>query len=124
MPEIPRTFVKSSESKPSTPVPSKSTSDRTVMIIGVIAIGLIVVVIIAPIVLFFKVKYRTDTTYKMDESKNYQFAPVSASPSLLASGLPQTHLLNSGIGSRTSPTDHHKPLLKMPKKKDLKEWYV
>ena len=93
------------------------------MIIGVIAIGLIVVVIIAPIVLFFKVKYRTDMTYKIDETKNYQFAPVSGSAALLGTGMPQTHLIG-GDASRTSPTDHHKPLLKMPKKKDLKEWYV
>lgn len=103
---------------------TKSSNDRTAMIIGIIAIGLIVVVIIAPIVLFIKVKYQTGGTYKVDESKNFQFAPVSGTPPLLASGVHQTHLLNGGSASRTSPTDHHKPLLKMPKKKDLKEWYV
>jgi len=118
---MPKSSVKETP-KPSAKVP-KSTSDRTVMIIGVIAIGLIVVVIIAPIVLFFKVKYRTGGTYKIDESKNFQFAPVTGTPPLLGSGVQQTHLLNGGA-SRTSPTDHHKPLLKMPKKKDLKEWYV
>lgn len=93
------------------------------MIIGVIAVGLIVVVIIAPIVLFFKVRYRSDMTYKIDETKNYQFAPVSGSQSLIGAGMPQTHLMGPDM-ARTSPTDHHKPLLKMPKKKDLKEWYV
>ncbi|XP_054153986.1 neurexin-3-beta-like [Oppia nitens] len=137
VPEIPKIFVKE-PAKPSTPVPNKSTSDRTVMIIGLIAIGLIVVVIIAPIVLFFKVRYRTDTQFKINDDtinkSHYQFQPVSGSTSsmLATGGLPQTHLIGGGgIGggvgmSRTSPTtdQHHKPLIKMPKKKDLKEWYV
>ena len=54
-------------SLPPLEVARSSTNDRTVMIIGMIAICLIVVVIIAPIVLYFKVRLQaSDAAYKVE----------------------------------------------------------
>lgn len=145
-PVIP-TYVKEKEPRqPARPPPphtttySKSSADRTALIIGLIAVILIVIVIIAPIIVFIKVRYRNSASCKSvvvvsgDEpqrhNKNYQFAPVATS----MTPTPQATLLTSqsmnGAGSIThlngSSSMHadFKQAAKLPKKKDLKEWYV
>ncbi|XP_022236860.1 neurexin-3b-beta-like [Limulus polyphemus] len=93
----------------------KSSADNTALVIGIIAGVLISIVFVALIV--YKLRNRTDGTYKIDESKNYWFAPVSNSPALL--GGQQGHT-NSIL--KTAEKDR-----KLPKKeniKELKEWYV
>ncbi|RWS15812.1 neurexin-1-like protein, partial [Dinothrombium tinctorium] len=105
--------------KQTTTYSSKTSAYRTALVIGLIAILLIVIVIIAPIVVFIKVKYRTGGIFKTGEGKNFQFTPVSGTPPLLGSGSQQTHI--NGMPSRAS-ADQKAP--KLPKKKNLKEWYV
>lgn len=81
--DVPLNIPPVSNDTPSTQIPevlSRSSSDRTVMIIGMIAICLIVVVIIAPIVLFFKVRIQSnDAAYKIESN----FGPkLSTMPAL------------------------------------------
>ena len=109
---------------------NKSSADRTALIIGLIAVILIVIVIIAPIIVFIKVRYRTGSACKtVDErNKNYQFAPVTATPptTLLTTaqnGASSVSHLN-GASSMTAVNEYNKQASKLPKKKDLKEWYV
>ncbi|RWS30095.1 neurexin-1-like protein [Leptotrombidium deliense] len=116
IPEMPST--EKEITKPTTTY-NKTSAYRTALVIGLIAIILIVIVIIAPIVVFIKVKYRTGGIFKSAEGKNFQFMPVSGTPPLLGSGSQQTHL--NGTPSRTAG-DQKAP--KLPKKKNLKEWYV
>lgn len=125
---------------------SRSTNDRTVMIIGMIAICLIVVVIIAPIVLFFKVRLQSnDAAYKVEtfggpkfgstmpiQGSAYPgFSPVVRATSVSGitghPGMGGPGMLPPGMNSlgRVSrpgtrpgtPTD-------LMKKKDPHEWYV
>lgn len=112
---------------------SKSSADRTALIIGLIAVILIVIVIIAPIIVFIKVKYRSNGTCKtIDDrtlNKNYQFAPVSGMPQMLANANgsgSMNHLTGSVAGTmpRGQPPGEYKQAPKLPNKKDLKEWYV
>lgn len=94
---------------------SRSSADNTALVIGVIAGILIAIVLVALIV--YKLRNRTEGSYKVDESKNYQFGAIAASPAFLNG--PPPHL--NGLGSKGH-------LEKTPKKKkggkDLKEWYV
>lgn len=124
---------------PSSQIPEvlhRSTNDRTVMIIGMIAICLIVVVIIAPIVLFFKVRLQaSEAAYKVEnfgpklatmpiQGTAYPpFAPVVRANSIggivghTGGGLMPPSMMRPGTRPGT-PTD-----IGM-KKKDPHEWYV
>ncbi|XP_054713514.1 neurexin-1-like [Uloborus diversus] len=94
---------------------SRSSADNTALVIGVIAGVLIAIVLIALIV--YKLRNRTEGSYKVDESKNYQFGAIAASPAFLNGPMPP-HMNGLGKGHPE----------KTPKKKkggkDLKEWYV
>lgn len=109
---------------------SKSSADRTALIIGLIAVILIVIVIIAPIIVFIKVRYRNSAACKTVVDDNtarksqYQFAPVAATQSAT---LLTTHTGASSIthlNGSSSMNINVKDAAKLPKKKDLKEWYV
>ncbi|KFM77826.1 Neurexin-3-beta, partial [Stegodyphus mimosarum] len=60
---------------------TRSSADNTALVIGVIAGVLIAIVLIALIV--YKLRNRTEGSYKVDESKNYQFGAIAASPAFL-----------------------------------------
>ena len=94
---------------------TRSSADNTALVIGVIAGILIAIVLVALVV--YKLRNRTEGSYKVDESKNYQFGAIAASPAFL-NGPPPPHL--NGL-TKGNPE-------KTPKKKkggkDLKEWYV
>ncbi|XP_076318595.1 neurexin 1-like [Tachypleus tridentatus] len=92
----------------------KSSADNTALVIGIFAGVLISIVLIALIV--YKLRNRTDGAYKIDESKNYHFDPISNSPSLLGG---QQHV--NGI-LKSTEKGHRAP--KKKDVKDLKEWYV
>lgn len=104
---------------------TRSSADNTALVIGVIAGALIAIVLIALVV--YKLRNRTEGSYKVDESKNYQFGAIAASPAFLNGPyhhgplLPPPHV-NGGIGGGKGHPE------KTPKKKkggkDLKEWYV
>ncbi|GFQ68801.1 neurexin-1a [Trichonephila clavata] len=97
---------------------TRSSADNTALVIGVIAGALIAIVLIALIV--YKLRNRTEGSYKVDESKNYQFGAqfgaIAASPAFLNGPMPPVNSLSKGHPEKT------------PKKKkggkDLKEWYV
>ncbi|GFT00428.1 neurexin-1a [Nephila pilipes] len=97
---------------------TRSSADNTALVIGVIAGALIAIVLIALIV--YKLRNRTEGSYKVDESKNYQFGTqfgaIAASPAFLNGPMPPVNSLSKGHPEKT------------PKKKkggkDLKEWYV
>ena len=128
---------------------SRATNDRTVMIISIIAICLIVVVIIAPIVLFFKVRLQpNDAAYKVEtfggpkygstmpiQGGGYPSFPVVRATSV--SGIPG----HPGLGGGMPPGMMHPNAMNtmgrasragtrpgtptdMMKKKDPHEWYV
>lgn len=119
IPDIP---LKAKENLKPTTTYTKSSADRTAMVIGLIAIILIVIVIIAPLIVFIKVRYRTGTAFKVEETKNFHFTPVAGTPVLLgpSPGSHQTQL--NGTASKSQNMEQKAP--KLPKKKDLKEWYV
>ena len=124
---------------------SRSTNDRTVMIIGMIAICLIVVVIIAPIVLFFKVRLQSnEAAYKVEtfggpkffstipiQSSGYPgFAPVARATSV--SGITGHHNFGgilppagiNSLGRVSRPVTRPGTPTDIIKKKDPHEWYV
>ncbi|XP_067134301.1 neurexin 1-like isoform X3 [Centruroides vittatus] len=95
---------------------SKSSADSTALVIGIIAGVLIGIVLVALIV--YRIRNRSEGSYKIDESKNYQFAAVSASPSLLNGQ--QAHM-NGTV--KTGEKATRNPNITKDGK-DLKEWYV
>lgn len=109
---------------------TKSSADRTALVIGLVAFILIIIVIVAPFFVFIKVRYRsTSSKAILNDRNNYQFAvgtPVAHHPTLnpqmMGTGsmghLNGASSLTPGLGSL-----EYKPS-KLPKKKDLKEWYV
>lgn len=128
---------------------SRSSSDRTALVIGVIAGTIIVIVIIASIFVCCRVKYRPLTeaplpqqsiygTVSIDNRKNYNpttlpvgvYNPVvsgTTGPPGLMGGQPPssvsvTHL--NGGGGPPVPGEFKAGQTPLLPKKDLKEWYV
>ncbi|UXI16541.1 neuronal PAS domain-containing protein 4 [Sarcoptes scabiei] len=122
---------------------TRSNTDRTVIIISAIAILLILVVIIGPIILFYKVRFsasqsaykietfgpKLSSTMPLNGSSYPQFTPVVRATSVNAiTGQPEL-LVTSGINSLGRPgfsrpgTRPTTPTVDI-KKKDPHEWYV
>lgn len=101
---------------------SKSSANKTALVIGVVAFIIIAIVIVFPIIIFMKVKYRSAVPKSFDNRLNYQYNPVSGTPQILLpnSAGSVSHL--TGIGVPVTGEFKHPPQL--PAKKDLKEWYV
>uniref|UniRef100_T1J5X7 Uncharacterized protein n=1 Tax=Strigamia maritima TaxID=126957 RepID=T1J5X7_STRMM len=98
-----------------------SNAESTALVIGIIAGILIAIVLI--ILLVYKCRSRSEGSYKIDESKNYQFAAsggvgVPGNSLMLNGQRPPQMNGNLKMGEKAN---------KLPKKKDLKdikEWYV
>lgn len=138
--------VENNTSPPPVPeVLTRSTNDRTVMIIGMIAICLIVVVIIAPIVLFFKVRLQSnEAAYKAEnfgpkmstmpiQGSSYPpFMPVVRANSIggimghsgMMQPLPPPPQSTMGRCASRPGTRPGTPTDMAMKKKDPHEWYV
>lgn len=97
-------------------------AENTAMIIGIVAGALIAVILV--IILVLKLKTNPNTTYKVEERKNFVKAPPSHSNSNAA-------LLNTtAAGLKTTPPmpalgniEKKSPPSKKSGK-DIKEWYV
>ncbi|KAG8179390.1 hypothetical protein JTE90_003646 [Oedothorax gibbosus] len=100
-----------------------SAADSTALVIGVIAGALIAVVLVALVV--YKLRNRTEGSYKVDESKNYQFGAGVAALNGPLNGpllmMPPPHL-NGGLPPKSGA--EKTPSKKKKGGKDLKEWYV
>lgn len=102
---------------------SKSSADRTALAIGVIAVIIIVIVIFAPILIILRIKYRPAVPKSIDNRNNYQFNSVSGTPQILLPN-PTPGTVSHLTGAGPPVTGDFKQAPQLPKKKDLKEWYV
>ncbi|XP_014671667.1 PREDICTED: neurexin-3-beta-like [Priapulus caudatus] len=90
-------------------------TDSVGLIIG-IAVA-VLIALLALIAVLYRVCSKKEGTYKVDESKNYGFAPTAVATTAVAAA-PQA---NGGIKNNNGKAG------KLPKKKDakdVKEWYV
>ncbi|XP_076324369.1 neurexin 1-like isoform X2 [Tachypleus tridentatus] len=90
----------------------KSSADNTALVIGIIA-GLLILIVLIALVLY-RLRNRTDGSYKIDESKNYEFPAVANSPALISEQ--QMHV--NGTIKTTEKLQKKEDI------KDLREWYV
>ncbi|XP_076392463.1 neurexin 1 isoform X4 [Megachile rotundata] len=89
-------------------------AENAALIIGIIAAALIAIVLIILIILKFK--NRPETSYKVDETKNFCQDPNAALLGAAGSGQPFNGALKNGANG--SKTNKKRELI------DIKEWYV
>ncbi|BES99010.1 Laminin G domain [Nesidiocoris tenuis] len=91
---------------------SSAAAENTALIIGIIAGAMIAIILIILIVL--KLKNRSSTVYKVEESKAYGSAGQGQNAALLNQSPPTPQAVNGAINGKS----------KARQTKDVKEWYV
>lgn len=109
----------------------KPREPQTALVIGLIAVVLMVIVIIVPVALFIKMRYRSLNSFKLDGGRSLPFNPVSGAPPMICPNgfsQQQTQITTTDADGNnpviSTSLDRRKPLFQMSKKRDLKEWYV
>ncbi|KAG1696117.1 Neurexin-3 [Nymphon striatum] len=97
--------------------PKSRSAETLTLIVGIVASVMIAVVIIAFLV--YRFRNRPEGTYKVDEGKNYRFGVDPAPLPNSASGYINDYQAQFNGAVRTAEKAG-----KLPKKKDIKEWYV
>ncbi|XP_021923606.1 neurexin-3 isoform X3 [Zootermopsis nevadensis] len=96
-------------------------AEKTALIIGIIAGAMIAIILIILIILKFK--SRSDSSYKVDESKNYQKSQ-GPNAALLGVGYRQQHPQQMNGNLKNDSEKCGNKSVKKCDVKDVKEWYV
>lgn len=105
------------ESKGKKRKPKSRSAETLTLIVGIVASVMIAVVIIAFLV--YRFRNRPEGSYKVDEGKNYRFGAEPTPIPNSASGYINDYQTQFNGAVRTAEKAG-----KLPKKKDIKEWYV
>ncbi|CAM1325515.1 NRXN2 (predicted) [Pycnogonum litorale] len=104
--------------------PKSRSAETLTLVVGIVAGVMVAVVIIAFLV--YRFRNRPEGSYKIDESKNYRFSSDPGTLSISVSGYmngSQTQM-NGAVKNGGNGGGGGDKAGKLPKKKDVKEWYV